>query len=209
MKESYLQGLDEFVCATYSDYVKISSLEGYRMPEMVAVGRDGNFSRLPTERMRICYQSDPAGLLETLKAGLTDVEYSFSFAVIPVFERVRNLFRRRTFRKLLPVVLSHAGETTESAGEKLAVAPKFWKKIVKGKLYPEKNTLLALALVCRLTAEDTNALLDVRGFTLRQDSLRDVVISYLIEQKLFNEEMRDRCLSEYKIENLPIARQNA
>ena len=34
--------------------------------------------------------------------------------------------------------------------------------------------------------------------------MRDVVVRYLLEQKIFNEEMRDACLAEYRLTNLPI-----
>ena len=31
--ENYLEALDEFFCAQYSDYVRISAIEGYVMPD--------------------------------------------------------------------------------------------------------------------------------------------------------------------------------
>ena len=93
----------------------------------------------------------------------------------------------------------------ESAGKKLSLLPEVWQGIVKGKYYPEKNTVLALALVCHMRPQDTNALLVLSGFSFDLSSVRDVVVEYLLERELFNPEMRDRCLQEYHIENLPIA----
>lgn len=205
--ESYLTALDDHFCAQYSDYVKLSALEGYEMPDVLYVAADGNIARRDPSCMRLVHQKKKDELLGRLKDGLADTNYTFSFSFIPFRERVRDRFRKYTFAKLLPEILKHCGETAESAGAKLAIEPCFWDRIVKGKLYPEKNTLLALALVCRMQRLDVNNLLAVCGYSLDDTVVRDVVVQYLIERQIFNEEMRDRCLAEYKIENLPIARE--
>ena len=209
MEKTYLKALDEHFCAVYSDYVRISALEGYQRPELIFISNDGNVARRNSELMRLSYQKDCEKLLETLKNGLSDTEFTFSFSFIPLMERIRDTHRKYTFAKVLPSVLKRYDETVESAGEKLDIEPRFWRKICKGKLYPEKNTLLALALVCRMSSTDLSNLLAVCGFSLKEDNVRDVVVGYLVEQKLFNEEMRDDCLKEYKIECLPIKRLTA
>lgn len=89
-------------------------------------------------------------------------------------------------------------------GRKLAIEPRFWERIVRGRLYPEKNTILALALVCGMQWRDVLNLLAVAGFEFRDDEVRDVVVRYLIENSIFNPTMRDACLAEYRITNLPI-----
>ncbi len=205
MTEEYIRSLDEYFCARYSDYVRLSALDGYKMPTMLTVGSDGNVVRRDSSQMRLCYQANAEALLAQLKSGLADTTFTFSYSYIPFGERVRDLFRKATFAKVLPAVLARCGETTESAGEKLTVMPEAWKGIVKGSLYPEKNTVLALALACRMTVTDANNLLAVCGFTLSEDNVRDVVVGYLLERQIFNPVMRDKCLSEYAITNLPIA----
>lgn len=206
MEQNYLNGLDEYFCANYSDYVRISALEGYQMPEMLTVGKDGNIVRRPSEDMRLNRQKNCNEILQKLKADLADTDFTFSFRFRTVSERFHDRFDKYTFAKLLPAVLSRCGETAESVGEKLSIEPRFWRKIVKGKLYPEKNTLFAIALVCRMNVKDVNNLLTVCGFKSEPDNVRDVVVGYLLEQKIFNEEMRDKCLAEYKITVLPIAK---
>lgn len=205
MEHNYLKSLDEHFCAQYSDYVRLSALEGYKMPDMLTVGRDGNIVRRGAEAMRLNRQENCASLLQTFKENFTDTDFTFSFSFPPFTERVRDRFRKYTFAKVLPAVLGRCDETAESAGGKLSVEKRFWEKIVKGRLYPEKNTVLALALVCRMSVADANNLLAVCGYTLSNESVRDVVVGYLIEKSIFNEEMRDRCLAEYKITSLPIA----
>lgn len=204
--DSYIEALDEFFCAQYSDYVRISAIEGYKMPDVVYVDDDGNVARRDPECMRLIHQPERAEILKSFKATLADTDFSFNFSLIPVSERFRARFGKYTFAKLLPGALRRAGETVESAGNKLAIETKYWNMIVKGKVYPSKNLVLALALVCRLQQEDANNLLNVCGFRLEETSVRDVVMQFLLSQKIFNETMRDGCLAEYKIENLPIRR---
>lgn len=205
MANGYLTALDEFFCAHYSDYVKICALEGYQTPDLISVGADGNIVRRDSELMRLCHQPNQAELLEKFKAGLTDIYFSFNFSFIPFGDRIKDVFRKYTFAKILPAVLERNHETVQSAGQKLSIEPRFWQKIAKGKLYPEKNLVLALALVCRLNKRDAENLLAVCGFSLSDDSVRDLVAAYLIEQKIYNREMRNACLREYGITNLPIA----
>lgn len=204
--DNYLEALDEFFCAQYSDYVKISAIDGYVMPDVVYIGADGNVARRDSSCMRLAYQKNKAEILKTFKRSLADTDFTFSYCLIPFGEKIRKPLKKYTFAKLLPEALRHAGETVQSAGEKLSVEPKFWNMIVRGKVYPEKNTVLALALVCRLQIQDINNLLAVCGFRFEEDSVRDVVVQFLLGQQIFNETMRDRCLAEYKIENLPIKR---
>lgn len=203
---NYIRALDEHFCARYSDYVKISAIEGYAMPEMLYIARDGNIARRDSSYMRLCYQEHAEELLMRFKASLVDTDFTFSFRFPTLRERMRNLFhpKKKTFARLLPEVLARCNETAESAGEKLTVAPKYWAKIVQGKLYPEKNTVIALALATHMQLDDFGALLKVCEFTFDHANVRDVVVEYLIVQKVFNPAMRDACLAEYKIENLPI-----
>lgn len=209
METQYITSLDEYFCAQYSDYVKLSALEGYEMPEVVSVGADGNIRRKDSEVMRLSHQKNRKALLDRLKEGLTDTEFSFNFSFRSFRDRMRDPFRKFTFAKVLPEALSRAGETAESAGEKLDISPKYWQKIVKGKLYPEKNLVLALALVTGMKQADVNNLFNVMGYTFEKDRVRDVVCEYLLTNGVFNAEMRDACLKEYKITNLPIKRSKA
>lgn len=207
MKAEFIRALDEYFCANYSDYVRLSAIEGYQMPEVLYVAEDGNVARRDSSCMRLCHQENCEELLAKFKDLLADTTFTFSFSFPTVRERLFGRFEKHTFAKHLPEALHHCGETAEEAGAKLDVAPKYWNKIVKGTLYPEKNTIFALALVTRMQWRDVVTLLAVCGFEFKEDDVRDIVVRYLIEQKLFNEDMRDACLAEYKLSNLPIRRE--
>lgn len=207
MEYGYLKALDEYFCVQFSDYVRIAAIEGYRMPEMLIVGADGNITRRDSEYMRLSHQPDWETLLARFKERLADTDFTFDFRFPTLSERLHDLFEKNTFAKALPEILKKYEETTESVGKRLTLEEKIWRGIERGKLYPEKNTVMAIALVCRMQTADVNKLFALCGFELRQDNVRDVVFEYLIMQKLFNEDMRDRCLREYRIDTLPIRRQ--
>lgn len=206
MEYSYVKELDEFFCAQYADYVRIAAIEGYRMPDMLTVGADGNITRKDSKYMRLIYQENYRELLANFKANIADTEFTFDFCYPAPFERFKDRFRKLTFSKLLPQTLKKYDETPASVGEKLAVEEPVWRGIVKGKFYPEKNTVMAIALVCRMQTFDVNNLLAVCGYSLKADNVRDIVFEYLLMQKIFNEEMRDNCLREYRIDTIPIKR---
>lgn len=205
-QSNIIRALDEHFCARYSDYVKISAIEGYSMPDVLYVAKDGNIARRDSSCMRLCFQKNPEALLANFKRGLADTEFTFSFRFPKLKEKMQTFFNRKkkTFARLLPEILARCGETKESAGEKLAIEPRFWKMMTKGKLYPEKGTVIALALVTRMGVEDFGSLLQACGFNFDHANVRDVVVEYLLVQKIFNPELRDACLAEYRITNLPI-----
>lgn len=209
MDTRFLTALDEYFCANYSDYVRLNALEGYKKPDVLYIAKDGNIARRDPSCMRLCYQENAGELLAVFKAGFADPDYTFNFSFVPVRERLRDLSRKYTFAKVLRPILAKYNETPQSAGEKLDIEPRFWKKIVKGALYPEKCTVLALALVCHMRSADLQSLLNVCGFTLEKTSVRDVVCGYLIEQRIFNPAMRDACLAEYRVITLPIKREGS
>ena len=204
MESSCLAALDEYFCARYSDYPKICAIEGYVMPETLVLSPGGGIEQAPSSVMLLSRQKDAPALLAKFKAARADTDLTFNFAVVPVFERLKDVFRKYTFAKLLPAVLSRCKETAESAGAKLDIEPRFWTGIVKGKLYPEKNLILALALVTGMQMQDLKNLLATCGFVLETESVRDVVAEYLVENRVHNAAMRDACLAEYKIDCLPI-----
>lgn len=204
MEYDYLKALDEFFCSHYTDYSKLGAIEGYRMPELIALGPNGVIERRSSDCMKLCYQPDCDELLRRFKEKLVDTNFTFGFSLPSFSDRIGDRFRKHTFSKLLPAVLVRSKETAESAGAKLTLDGKIWKGIVKGTLYPQKSVLLALALVCRMNAEDVSDLFAVTGYNFSSENVRDVVAEYLLSQKIFNAQMRDRCLAEYRIDSLPI-----
>lgn len=199
-----ISALDEYFMAHYSDYTRLAALQGYKMPETLAVGANGSIQKKDPSVMRLIYQENREELLARLKAEQGDTDLTFSFRFLSCSEKLRRPFEKYSFAKVLPKILNAHKLSAEEAGERLNIQPKFWKKLLKGTLLPEKNTVLALALTCGFTARDTDNLFNACGFEFDDKSVRDVVVRFLLEQKVFSPELIFSCLREYRIDSLPI-----
>lgn len=202
----FIADLDEFFCEKYANYDKLCVLPGYRMPKMQDSKLD-EFGRtyaytLPADTMRLALQENKTELLKTLKSRITDKTFSFSFRTVGFFSRIRNAFSKYAPHKWLKATLSRNAVTAEEAGQALDIAPEIWQGIVKGKYLPTKNTLFSLALTAHIGAEDVKNLFLINGYEWDFTVEKDVVICYLLEQKVFNRDMIDRALEEYGIGNL-------
>ena len=82
------------------------------------------------------------------------------------------------------------------------ISQEIWNNISKGNFLPTKNTILTLALSAHLTKDDAQNLLAVCGYEFDYAIVKDVVVSYLLEQRVFNAQMLESALKEYKVENL-------
>ncbi len=202
----FIADLDEYFCEKYANYDKLCVLQGYRMPKMQDSKVD-EFGRtyaytLPADTMRLALQENKTELLKILKTRIADKTFSFSFRTVGFFTRIRNAFSKYAPHKWLRATLSKNGVTADEAGKALGIAPKIWQGIVEGKYLPTKNTIFSLALTAHIGEEDIKNLLWVNGYEWDFTIEKDVVICYLLQQKVFNREMIDSALKEYSIGNL-------
>lgn len=202
----FISNLDAYFCETYANYDKLCGLKGYRMPKMQDTKVD-EFGRtyaytLPADTMRLALQEEKGELLKALKAQMRDKTFSFSFRPLGFFARLKNKLSRYGCAKWLKQTLKRYNVEPMEAGELLEIEPKIWKEICKGNFKPTKNTVLSLALTANLSLDDTEDLLLVCGYDFDYKIVKDVVISYLLAQKVFNRAMIDAALKEYKVENL-------
>ena len=87
-------------------------------------------------------------------------------------------------------------------GEQLEIQTEIWKGICKGNYLPTKNLLFTIALTSHLTIDDLKVLLTLCDYEFDFALEKDVVVAYLLEQKVFNPLMQQSALAEYKIINL-------
>ncbi len=198
--------LDEYFCKKYANYDKLCVLPGYQMPKMQdsKIGADGRTYTytLPAENMSLIRQANKDELLKALKSRMFDSTFSFSFTVLPFFRRVGNVFKKWTSGKVLRDLLERHGLTMETAGEGLAIESEIWQGIYKGKFVPTKNTVFSIALTANLTAEETDELLSVCKYEWDFTLVKDVVISYLLQHRIYNPAMIEQAFAEYNIENM-------
>lgn len=202
----FIADLDEYFCETYANYDKLCVLDGYRMPKMQdsEVREDGRTYAytLPANTMRLALQENKDALLQALKNRSVDKTFSFSFSPVGFFSRIKNTFSKYAPHKWLQSVLSKNAISASEAGDALAIDPDIWQKIVKGKYAPTKNTILSFALTSHISVGDTKNLLSVNGYEWDFTIEKDVVVCYLLKNKVFNREMIERAFAEYKISNL-------
>ena len=202
----FIADLDAYFCETYANYDKLCVLKGYRMPKMQDTKID-EFGRtyaytLPANNMRLALQENKVELLQALKKQMRDKTFSFSFRPLGFFARLKNKISRNGFVKVFKETLKKYNVAPMQVGEELNVDPKIWKQICKGNFMPTKNTVFSLALTTNLSLDDAEDLLLVCGYEMDYKIVKDVVISYLLSQKVFNRPMIDVAFLEYKVENL-------
>ncbi len=202
----FLVDLDGYFCEKYANYDKLCILPGYRMPMMQATKMD-DFGRtysytLPSSNMRLALQEQKESLLQELKKRIVDKGFSFSFRPIGFFRRIKNKFAKVSPKKVLTEIMERNKLSVEEAQKELAIDEEIWETICKGKFAPTKNTIFSLALIGHLSIEDTKSLMEINGYDFDFAVERDVVISYLLENKVFARPMIDAALAEYKVSNL-------
>ena len=205
----FIADLDDYFCEKYANYDKLCVLKGYRMPKMQTTqtrpdGRTYAYT-LPADTMRLALQENKAELLKELKSKMHDKSFSFSFVPLSFFNRLSNRFSKNGFVKHFKAVLARKKLTAEEAGKELNVSPEIWHKICKGSFQPTKNLLLTLALTAHLSLAETELLLACVGYEWDYTTEKDVVITYLLHAKVYNEHMIKAALAEYKIDNLYFA----
>ena len=208
MQFDFIEDLDGYFCEKYANYDKICVLPGYRMPKMQettvdAFGRKSSYT-LPAETMRLAKQEKCAEMLVELKARLTDKNFSFSFRPLSLFQRISNIFSKYAFCKILKKVCCHHNADPTALVEGLEIDPAIWKRILSGEFYPSKPLVLAMGLSARFTYEETKALLQVCGYNFNFENVVDTVVSYLLLKEIYNKEMVEAALKEYKVLPLPI-----
>lgn len=207
----FIADLDGYFCEKYANYDKLCVLDGYRMPKMQTskVGADGRTYAytLPANTMRLSLQENKDELLVALKKQMFDKTVSFSFRPLHFFARLQNKFSKYGFVKFFRTVLAKYNATEAEVLETLDIMPQIWSGICKGKFAPTKNLIFSIALTTHFSLEDTKNLLAVCGYELDFTIVKDVVMAYLLTHKVYNEDMIDSALSEYKVENLYLKRE--
>ncbi len=202
----FLTDLDEFFCEKYANYDKLCVLPGYKMPVMQATKID-EFGRtyaytLPANTMRLATQEKKSELLAELKKRIVDKTFSFSFQPVGLFARIKNVASSFGFTKNLKLILAKYKLTEEEILANIDISQEIWRGIWRGKFLPSKNLLFSMGLCLNIALEDIEALMKLVYDSFDFAVEKDVVAYYLLSRKVYNREMIDKALAEYKIENL-------
>lgn len=204
-KYGFLSSLDEYFCENYANYDKVCVLKGYRMPKMQTTERreDGRLYSytLPAKTMCLAKQEKCAELLAQLKSTIRDKSFSFSFIPASFLQRLEKN-KKYSFKSLLREVLRKASVSAEELGQSLAIEESTWKKICAGDYLPTKNLVFSIALTARTSYEDACLLLESLEMDFDYTIEREVVVSYLLKQRIFNIDMIKSAFDEYRVSNL-------
>jgi len=201
MNEELKKDLDEYFMRTYCDYTAISAISGYDMPDRA--GTSTEYS-LQGEKYKLINQPRREELLAKLKEKYVDRNFSFSFETVKIAERLKDVRRKYTFKKILPKIFTKYSLDIKSFYERIEISPYIWKKLTNGSFYPEKNTVFAIAIAGGISHKDAQDLLAVCGYEFDYTSIRDVVVSYILSYKIFSGDIVKDILAEYKITCLPL-----
>ena len=201
----FLSDLDEYFCENYANYDKLCVLDGYKVPKMQATERreDGRLYSytLPANTMRLAKQEKCEELLALLKTKIADKSFSFSFEPTSIMQRIKKN-GKYSFKLALEEVFRKNSVDPKELIKELSIDEEIWTKICKGDYLPSKNAIFSICLVVRASYEDTAYLLGMRYMEFDYTLEREVVISYLFKQKVFNPEMVKSAFQEYKVSNL-------
>ena len=206
MKFEFLSDLDDYFCEQYANYDRLCVLPGYRVPKMQDTrideyGRKTAYT-LPANTMRLALQENKADLLKRVKEGNLDKSFSFTFRPLSLWRRFMGVFEKVTFLKVLKSIAEKHGMTAEQAFSGVEMPEEAKKGILKGKFYPSKNLLLSIALTAHFTDKETDALVGVCGYELDFEEVKDVVVSYLLANGIYNFAMLQAAFNEYGVKNL-------
>lgn len=202
----FLSDLDGYFCETYANYDRICGLPGYKMPKMQdsRVGADGRTYAytLPSNTLRLALQENKDEILKEFKKRAYDKTFSFAFLPLGLFGRLKKKLSKDSFYKIFQTLLKKYDFTNEDAEEKLTIEKHIWSGICKGKYLPTKNFVFSVALAAQMNAEDMKNALLFAGYELDFTEVKDVVVAYLLMQKVYNPVMVEAALKEYKVDNL-------
>lgn len=204
--QDFILDLDEYFCEKYANYDKLCILPGYKMPLMQTstvdeFGRTKTYT-LPANTLRLALQEKKTELLAALKPRMADPTFSFSFRPLGLYMALRNKFSKFGFVKYFKEVLKKYGLTEQTAAEGLDISEEIWKKICKGKFLPSKNLVFSFALTAQISFEDTEEMLLLCGEEFDYAVVKDVVLSYLLNNRIYNPAMIERAFAEYNVSNL-------
>lgn len=113
---------------------------------------------------------------------------------IPVDESFAEMLTRLLKERKLPhsAVQDEIGMST----------PGFWK-ILNGKSNPSKITVFGIAIALELSIEETKEMLMKAGYAINQSSLQDIIVSGLIQSKIYDRNTIDDLLYSLDLQPLP------
>lgn len=115
------------------------------------------------------------------------------------FQRMFNEEKGETFSEMLLRLIRDSGEKNSNIYKRANIDRRHFSKIAGNANYrPSKETALAFAIALHLDFDTTQEFLSTAGYTLTKNNLADVIITFFIERKIFDINLLNDYLFEYK-----------
>ena len=163
------------------------------------------------------YKEPPYQNLNVRESEVRDTqhEYSHSSLNIPDFLRKRKLedvsesledalkkIYTESFEKHLQQLINKKGLKNSEVYATSNISKQYFSKLLKGKVKPSKEKVLALAVGLRLNIDETVDFLRIAGYALSPISQTDKVVEYFIKNKDYNVIKIDIVLFDFGLEPL-------
>lgn len=207
MSENLIRDLDEYFAKKYENYDLIAGVKSYESVTMAMILKNQNRieqgETASNEMRKIYCQPDAEAVLKEVKEKYVDNNFSFSVKVIPFKLRVRYFFNKSEApRYAIIKIIEKNGRKADEIYKELGVEKEVWDKVLKGKYQPEKKLVYKLAIALRASLDDVNTLFEYLGAFFDYSDARDVVMRFILDYRIYNPEMVQTLLDEYKISSL-------
>lgn len=114
------------------------------------------------------------------------------------FDKIFAKNKGETFSEMLTRLVEESGEKNSAIYNRAQIGRQLFSKIKRNQNYqPAKDTAVALALALKLDISDAKKFLASAGYALSNSSKRDVIISFFLENKIFDTALLNDSLHEY------------
>ena len=123
---------------------------------------------------------------------------TYSFCTKINFDKIFEKNESETFSEMMTRLVKESGEKNSAVYNRAQIDRQLFSRIKRNKDYqPSKDTAVALALGLKLDFDKAKDFLAAAGYTLTK-SKRDLIISFFIENKIFDTALLNDYLYEYK-----------
>lgn len=114
------------------------------------------------------------------------------------FDKIFDTNKGETFSEMMTRLVEESGEKNSAIYTRANIDRQLFSRIKKNRDYqPSKDTAVALAIALKLEFDKAKDFLASAGYTLTK-SKRDLIISFFIENKIFDTNLLNDYLYEYK-----------
>lgn len=119
---------------------------------------------------------------------------------MPLPNVLRKFFEKNkgeTFSEMMIRLVEESGEKASAIYNRAQIDRQLFSRIKKNKNYqPSKDTVVSLAFALKLNRDKVDEFLAAAGYSLNK-SMRDLIITFFIENKLFDTAILNDCLYEH------------